>query len=140
MRSRETEWSYPVLRFLGALFVPPVLGTVVIVLSLLFSGTLSISVVFSSLFAYGYTAIITTTVPSIIFFLVLEKVYETKETIRNSRIRFSVIGLVMGVIFGTGIGIHFQGIPTFLNLGSAVGFATAYFIFPTSTQQNQPFN
>lgn len=140
MRNRETEWTYPLLRFLGALFIPPVLGTLVIVLSLLLSGNLSISEAFPALFAYGFQAIIATTVPSIIFFLVLEKVYETKETIRNSRIRFSVIGLAMGVIFGTGLGIHFQGIPTFLILGSAVGFAAAYLIFPTCTQQDQPSN
>lgn len=140
MRSRKTEWTYPLLRFLGALFIPPILGTVLIVLSLLFSGNLSIAEAFPALFAFGFTAIIATTVPSIIFFLVLEKIYETKEKIRNSRIRFSIVGLAMGTLFGFGVGAYFQGIPTFLSLGSAVGFATAYFIFPTSAKQDQPSN
>ena len=137
MRNRETDWSYPVLRFLGAFLIPPILGTNVIVLYLLFSGNLSIKEAFPSLFAYGFKAIIATTVPSIIFFLVLEKIYETKERVRNSRIRFSAIGLAIGTIFGFGMGFYFQGIPIFLSLGSAVGFVTAYFIFPTNEKRNQ---
>lgn len=135
MRSRETEWTNPLLRFLGALFIPPILGSILIVLSLLFSGELSPAQTLPAVFSNGFRFLIASTVPSIIFFLILEKVYESQEKILISRIRFSVIGLAMGTVFGLGAGIYLKGVPLFLIIGSIVGFATAYLIYPTNAKQ-----
>ena len=73
VRNRETEWSYPLLRFVGAFFVPPALVGALEVGFLLLSGELSGLDVPLALVSGAYGALFATAIPSIFFFLALEK-------------------------------------------------------------------
>ena len=126
------------LRFLGAFFIPPALASILLVAFVSVTGNLTLSDLPITIFSFTFRTVFATAIPSIVYFLILEKIYESNEKIRNSWIRFSLVGMAVGTIFGGAIGVYLQGITFFLNLGWIVGFVTAYAIFPKKTREVQP--
>ena len=127
MRNRDSEWSYPMARFLGAFVIPPITGALVICLLGVFVGEIALGDFVLMWFGLTYGAVFYTTIPSIAYFLIIEKMYEDVERIRYSLWRFVSLGTGFGLVVGFLIGL---GSWVFGVAGLIAGFATSYVIFP----------
>ncbi len=142
MRNRDREWSYPALRFLGVLFIPPAIASPFFTTIFLISEQLSLSELLARFFSVAVGCLAVTTIPSIVLFLALESLYESNDRIRNSRKLFSSIGGGVGAAMGGGYWVYFyradHGVSVFIGgaillfVGLIAGFIAAYVIFPTT--------